>query len=291
MKQPRQQVIAAIPAYNAAKTLSQLLDELIIQKYDKIYVLDDASTDNTVEVVKRYGNKVHLIENDENVGAGANRNRIIGHTADNTIIHFIDADMQLLSKNTPEIIRSIKWYPGLALVGGMVRNPDGTQNPFNFGPRPRLLRSVILGGLQFIIWRVGRANIPLGKFLRNFFNPLLKDFPKIYKSQKERRVYWVAESNMVIKASLFEKIGGYDPRFRYSEIEDLALRLHRKGQHRRFDPRVDAIHASMDNLFNSRKKRYEARKQFYKKHGLLVHVVPTLADYLEGRKTQKRYHK
>src|SRR5690348_5301063 len=101
-------VIAVIPAHNAAHTIRPLLNELIKQKYNDIYVIDDASTDNTVSIVKSYGTKVNLIENSENVGSGANRNRIIGRT-DKAIIHFVDADMQLLSKNTPQIIRSLKW--------------------------------------------------------------------------------------------------------------------------------------------------------------------------------------
>jgi GT2 family glycosyltransferase len=197
----------------------------------------------------------------------------------------------LLSKNTPEIIRSIKWPADLAFVGGMVRNPDGTQNPFNFGPRPHLIKSPVLGGLQFIIWQIGRFNQPTGELLRRFFHLLLISFPPIYGKQKQRRVYWVAESNMVIKADTFEKHAGYDPMFRYSEIEDFALRLYRHGYHGRFDPRIDALHSSTDNILNSRKKRYEARKLFYKKHGILVHLVPPLADYLEGRKTQKRYQR
>jgi GT2 family glycosyltransferase len=290
MTRVKQPVIAAIPAHNASKTLRPLLKELIRQDYDNIYVIDDASTDSTARIVASFAPRVKIVKGEENVGSGANRNRIIGHTS-NAIIHFIDSDMQLLSENTPDIIRSIEWSPGLAFVGGMVRNPDKTQNPFNFGPRPHVFRSLILGGLQFIIWRIGRLDQLAGRLLRRLFHPLLKDFPKIYKNQKQRRVYWVAESNMIIKAELFEKIGGFDPRFKYSEIEDLALRTYRKGYHARFDPRIDAVHASMDNILNSRKKRYEARKQFYKKHGILVHIVPTLADYLEGRKTQKRYHK
>lgn len=141
MVKHRLPVVAVIPAHNAAKTLRPLLDELIKQKYDGIYVIDDASTDNTVKVVKTYGSKVKLIKSSENVGSGANRNRIIGRTSP-AILHFIDADMQLLSKNTPNIIRSIEWPEGLAFVGGLVRNPDGTQNPFNFGLRPHFFAIV-----------------------------------------------------------------------------------------------------------------------------------------------------
>src|SRR3954470_1236363 len=127
MSKLRTPVIAVIPAHNSTKTIRPLLDELIKQKYDQIFVIDDASTDSTTQVVRSYKNKVQLIQGTENVGSGANRNRIIGKIP-KSIIHFIDADMNLLSKKTPEIIRDIKWPMDLAFIGGMVRNPDGTQN-------------------------------------------------------------------------------------------------------------------------------------------------------------------
>jgi N-acetylglucosaminyl-diphospho-decaprenol L-rhamnosyltransferase len=145
-------VIAAIPAYNAAKTIRPLLNELIAQGYDDIYVLDDASTDSTVKIVKQYSPAVKLIEGEENVGSGANRNRIIGQTP-KAIIHFIDADMKLLSKDTPRIIRRLDWPIYAAYIGGLVRNPDGSQNPFNFGPRPGFITSVLRGAIQFACWR------------------------------------------------------------------------------------------------------------------------------------------
>ncbi len=283
-------IAAVIPAHNEAETLPVLLDEVVKQGYDEIIVIDDASTDNTVEVVKSYGPIVKLIEGEENVGSGANRNRIIGQTKSD-IIHFIDGDMRLLSKNTPEIIRNIDWPDDVDFIGGTVRNPDGTQNPFNYGPRPHHFVSFVIGGLQFAVWVVGLLNRPAGHFFRKLFSPFLRSFPEIYETPKARRVYWVAESNMLIRSDLFGRHGGYDPAFRYSEIEDFALRIYRSGKHARFEPRIDVIHSTNDNILKSGKKRVAARKQFYKKHGHLVYLVPPLADYLAGRKTQKRYHK
>jgi glycosyltransferase involved in cell wall biosynthesis len=283
-------VIAVIPAHNAANTIEPLLDELIRQKYDGIYVIDDASKDKTVQIVKAYGRKVRLIENNENVGSGANRNRIIGRTPP-AVLHFIDADMQLLSQNTPEVIRSIKWPKRVAFIGGLVRNPDGSQNPFNYGYRPNLFGSFFKGGIQYVIWLIGRIYNSAGKFLRNVFSPMLRHLPNIYKQPRARRTYWVAESNFIIKSDLFAEHGGYDPRFKYSEIEDFVLRMYRRGLHGYFYPEVDAMHKSWDNVLKSAKKRNEARKRFIEKYGKMIYISPRLGDYLAGRKTQNRYHK
>lgn len=283
-------IVAVIPAHNASKTISALLDDLVGQGYDDIFVIDDASSDKTVRIVKKYRPKVKLIEGKENVGSGANRNRIIGKTPP-AIIHFIDADMRLLSRATPKIIRQIEWPKNAAFIGGMVRNPDGTQNPFNYGPRPHILTGVPQGGLQFIIWLAGRLSWPAGKFLRSLLTPLLKGLPNIYIKQRPRRVHWAAESNMIVRSEEFTEHGGYDPRFRYSEIVDFALRIHRKGQHGYFHPDIDALHLSWDNVLKSGGKRREAHKKFLEKHGRLIYYLPPLADYLDGLKTQKRYHK
>jgi GT2 family glycosyltransferase len=283
-------VIAAVPAHNAAGTIKQLLKSLVNQGYDDIYVIDDASEDTTVRLAKSFSPKVKVLENSENVGTGANHNRIIGRV-DDSIIHFIDADMILLTKNAPKVIKKMHWPKTAAYIGGIVRNPDGTQNPFNYGPRPHVLTGIPQGSLQFIIWRVGRLNRPLGKILRKLFAPLLKGLPDIYAQPRARRTHWVAESNMLVKSNFFAEHGGFDPRFRYSEISDLSLRAHRSGFHGYFTPELDAIHSSMDNVLKSRHKRLKAHKQFLEKHGRLVYYFPPLSDYLFTRKTQKRYHK
>ena len=75
-------IIAAIPNYNMAEQLATLLPQIIQQGYDAIYVLDDVSTDDSREVVKRFAPKVTLIAGDRNLGAGGNRNRILSALPD-----------------------------------------------------------------------------------------------------------------------------------------------------------------------------------------------------------------
>lgn len=272
-------IIAAIPSYNAAKTLPPLIDELIKQKYDGIIVLDDASTDSTTKVVRPYKTKVRLIEGKRNVGTGANRNRIIGQTT-GAILHFIDADMRLLSKDTPKIIRSLVWHDDTAYFGGLIRNPTGEQNPFNFGPRGSLIK-FFHSAIQYGIWRLGLRSRALGAFFRRIAQPLLRPWPNIYIEPAKRQTIWTAESNMIIKSDFFAKMGGYDPRFRYSEISDFSVRLIRDGYKVYFDPRIDAIHTTMDNILLSRSKRLTAWKLFVRKYGLLIFIAPSLSDWLE----------
>ncbi|MDT5306680.1 MAG: hypothetical protein QOE48_2355, partial [Mycobacterium sp.] len=88
-------VVAAIPNFNMAESLRRLIPQVLAQRYDAVYVLDDASTDHSVDVANEYGRDVSVVQSLENRGAGANRNQIMDQVGDEAIIHFIDADMDL----------------------------------------------------------------------------------------------------------------------------------------------------------------------------------------------------
>jgi len=75
-------VIAAIPNYNMGDNLRRLLPQVLAQHYNAVFVLDDASTDHSVDVVSGFGGEVKLVRSPENRGAGANRNQIIDHVHD-----------------------------------------------------------------------------------------------------------------------------------------------------------------------------------------------------------------
>ena len=48
-------IFIVLPAYNAARTLTRTLDEIPPDYRDHIILVDDASTDNTVEVARKAG--------------------------------------------------------------------------------------------------------------------------------------------------------------------------------------------------------------------------------------------
>ena len=129
-------VVAAIPNFNMADSLRQLIPQVLAQRYDGVYVLDDASTDHSADVVNEYGSEVRLVQSAENRGAGANRNQILDQVGDEAIIHFIDADMDLRTAETPAVARQVvDQYTrrGIGVVGGLVTHLDGVQEYCNYG--------------------------------------------------------------------------------------------------------------------------------------------------------------
>jgi len=97
-------VVVIIPAYNAAKTIARTLTSAIgalrfcieTQKLAvdaEIIVVDDCSTDGTADIVARWPvqDKVRLIRNKANCGAGFSRNEGVRQSTAN-FMFFLDAD-------------------------------------------------------------------------------------------------------------------------------------------------------------------------------------------------------
>lgn len=86
------QVTIVIPAYNAASTIAETMDSILLQSVPaaEIVVVDDGSTDQTAEIVARYPPPVALIRQ-RNQGLAAARNTgCLAATGE--LIAFIDAD-------------------------------------------------------------------------------------------------------------------------------------------------------------------------------------------------------
>ncbi len=65
-------VVVVMPAYNAAKTLEITYQEIPFEIVDEVILVDDASSDNTVDVANKLGIK-HVIRHDKNKGYGGNQ--------------------------------------------------------------------------------------------------------------------------------------------------------------------------------------------------------------------------
>ena len=88
-------VSVVIPVYNAQEGIKQCLDSLLNQTFKdyEIILLNDGSTDNTLEVIKSYASKNDCIRviDKENEGVAKTRNKGI-HLAKGEYIVFIDND-------------------------------------------------------------------------------------------------------------------------------------------------------------------------------------------------------
>lgn len=65
-------IIVVMPAYNAAQTLEETFLELPFDVVDEVVLVDDASTDETIDVARKLGIK-HTITHREQLGYGGNQ--------------------------------------------------------------------------------------------------------------------------------------------------------------------------------------------------------------------------
>ncbi len=81
-----------IPSFNRENLIKATLDSVFSQKFDdfEVIVIDDGSTDNTINILKEYGNKITICQQ-ENQGPGAARNYGI-RLAQGKYIIFLDSD-------------------------------------------------------------------------------------------------------------------------------------------------------------------------------------------------------
>ena len=119
MEEIRISVIMGI--YNCAQTLPEALDSLLAQTYQgfKVIMCDDGSTDNTIDVAKRYSDtypeKFILIKNKRNMGLNHTLNHCLEY-ADTEYVARMDGDDISLPERFEKEIEYLDRHPGIAIV-------------------------------------------------------------------------------------------------------------------------------------------------------------------------------
>jgi len=114
-------VTVVIPVKNGEKTIARTLNSALRQDYKnfEVIVVDDCSNDNTIKILKSYGNKIKLIKNKKNLGPAASRNKGI-KKARGEIIFFTDSDCFVPINWISKILKEYK-NEKIAGVGGYLK--------------------------------------------------------------------------------------------------------------------------------------------------------------------------
>jgi glycosyltransferase involved in cell wall biosynthesis len=113
-KRHENHIAVIVPVYNAEQYIGKCLDSILAQDYDDytIYVIDDASTDNTLERIKEYaeGNyKIEVINRQTNMGAVCNQVSCIkSRVRSSSIVMLVDGDDWLV--NDPHVFDYINHF-------------------------------------------------------------------------------------------------------------------------------------------------------------------------------------
>ncbi|MFO7723775.1 MAG: glycosyltransferase family 2 protein [Bacteroidales bacterium] len=126
-------VVVVMPAYNAAKTLTDTWHEIPHHIVDEVILVDDASYDNTVEIAQKLGIR-HIITHERNTGYGGNQKSCYRKALElgGEIIIMLHPDYQYTPKLIPsmanllasglyEVVLASRILGKGALRGGMPR--------------------------------------------------------------------------------------------------------------------------------------------------------------------------
>lgn len=240
-------VIAAIPNYNMAESLRSLLPALLRQDYDHIYVLDDASTDYSSDVVALFEGKVTFVKSRVNGGAGAARNMILDVVKDPAIIHFLDADVHLDTRSSATVVRTLfARSDTIGFIGGLVRTSNGKQSYWNYGERQGAQTMISSWGQSFLE-SIGAQHPQIEQFIRHHHLwPGLGSRPNPAATPERTSTFWVSEANFMIRSDVFRKLGGFDPTIREHDIQTLAMNAQKAGYINYFDPSICITHLGVN---------------------------------------------
>ena len=215
-----------IVSWNTVDLLAQCLESIYAYPPDgefEVLVVDNASTDNSVQLVGEQFPQVKLFENKVNVGfAGAN-NQAIQQSLGSYVL-LLNPDTEVKASALEDLLQFMDRHPQAGAVGARILNPDETLQTSCY-PTPTLLRE---------FWRLFHLDVfwPYGSYHMADWN-----------LQKSREVDILLGACLLLRRTVLDQIGLMDESyFIYSEEVDLCYRVQQAGWHLYWVPQAQVIH-------------------------------------------------
>ena len=182
-----------------------------------VWVIDNASSDGSAQMIKDKFPQVNLIESSENLGFGRANNVVI-NKVQSKYVFLLNTDTILLN-NAVKILYDVMEKPknvDVGACGGQLYNRDMT--------------------LQY---STGEFDT-LAKLCKKTLGIKIKD--KISHSVRGEPDYIIG-ADLMLRKSALDKCGVFDERFfMYGEEAELCLRLKKNGYKMRFNPKSQILH-------------------------------------------------
>lgn len=271
MKRPDLSVI--LVSHNDASYLRACLDSLAPERHAvtfEVFLVDNVSTDETVQLVRAGYPWVHLLENTHRQGFAANNNRAIRASTGSYVL-LLNPDTQVLPEALERLVGYMDAEPRVGLCGPQLTYPDGRiQLSCRRFPT---LGSVLVRRTALRVWlrdsAVDRRH-------------LMADTDH----GSRREVDWLLGACLAARRELLRTVGLLDPGY-YLYVEDIdwAYRAWQHGWRVGYCPEARVVHhhqASSDKALFSRHSLHHLRSmwRYYRKHlapsWLRLHVQPDL---------------
>ncbi len=211
-----------IVTYNSEEVVGDLLDSIPGALGDldaNVIVVDNGSTDNTVELLLNRGDCKVILSSNVGYAAGINRGVCEGSGAEAILV--LNPDTRLYEGCIPLLYSALQ-LPGTGIVGPRMLSSDGTLY-FSLRRNPTLLRALGLSHLKL---------------------PALSEIVQEAAVYEQPHVVdWVVGAVLMMTRECFDFLDGWDESFfLYSEETDFSLRATDHGLVTRYEPRSVVEH-------------------------------------------------
>ena len=227
MNGPIQGMSVAIVSFNTRELVAECVASVLAAGPERVIVVDNASSDGTVELLRERFPSVCVIANADNRGYGAAANQALA-VSDTPSVLLLNGDTVVAPDCVTALSEYVAAHPSAAVVGPRLANADGTLQRSTY-PFPSAL-DIVFGEIGFHLLVRCIPGVR-ERLLRTWSHDVAKPVP------------WVLGAALAIRRVAFDAVGGFDEAyFLYSEEVDLSRRLADAGFETHYAPVTIVVH-------------------------------------------------
>jgi GT2 family glycosyltransferase len=240
---------------------SKLIRDCLSSVYEKtkqidyeVIVVDNASSDESAQIVRSEFPHAHVIECGMNLGFSAGNN-LGSRSAVGEYLLFLNPDTVLIENSIKALKDFLDVHPHAGAVGPRMAFADGAFQ-LSAGQLPNLFVEVR-----------GKAVYAIARMWRGGVAPLLD-----WMHRKMRVVGWLTGACLMVRREAFQQVGGFDEDlFMYFEDKDLCKRLGEADWKVVYYPGTTVVHllggsAGPDSKSHLEQIYRESQVRYYEKH-------------------------
>lgn len=213
--------------YNTAHLLGRMFaacERAAESLHVRYWVVDNASRDDSVAVLRRDFPQATVLVNDKNVGFGRANNQVVPHLSGEFVL-LLNTDAFVAPDALRVALDCMQAHPRCGAVGVRLTTEGGELEPScRYFPTP---------------WNVFLQRTGLFKLFRHA--RLVDDFS--WDHQGERECDWVPGCFLLLRKPVIDQVGLFDPRyFLYYEEVDLCKRIKAAGWQVLYTGATSAVH-------------------------------------------------
>ncbi|MFN2544481.1 MAG: glycosyltransferase family 2 protein [Actinomycetota bacterium] len=220
-------ITAAIVSYNTSRLLGECLESLTGDGGLDVWVVDNASSDGSADLVRTGFPRAKLVASPENVGYGRAVNLVAQRARDWDWLVIANADTAPEPGSIDALLAAASADPEAGVLAPRLIRPDGsTQHSLHQFWSPSFALAFNLGWYR-VSDRWADRNCIEGRWDPN----------------RPRRAPWAVGAFLLVRRRAWEAVGGFDPdRWLYAEDVDLAWRMREAGWWTRYVPEARVRH-------------------------------------------------